>query len=148
MLAEYNALVAPDDRAYVSKLPEPDAILDMEVFKILGHDVSPAEGDGYRSEFGHFPLNLLTTEGCMLDVTSMDINKGTGVAEVCRLCGVSVEDAAVMGDDNNDLMMLQLAGVSAAPNSAKPGALAAAKHILPSNNDSPLTYFVNEVLGL
>lgn len=148
MLDEYNAIVELTDRAQVVKLPSVEAIGDLEVFKILGHDVMPYEGDSFRKEFGELPLNLLTTEGCMLDVTSKDINKGTGVMEVCRLYGVSIEDVAVMGDDNNDLMMLQTAGVSGAPSNAKPGALSAAKYILPSNNDSPLTYFVKEVLGL
>lgn len=148
MLEEYNALVDEADRAQVVKLPDVESVKNMEVFKILGHDVMPDEGDSYRNEFGELPLNLLTTEGSMLDVTSKDINKGTGVMEVCRIYGVSIEDAAAMGDDNNDLMMLQTAGVSGAPKNAKPAALSAAKYILPSNNDSPLTYFVEEVLGL
>lgn len=148
MLEEYNAIVEPSERAQVSRLPSPELIKEMEVFKILGHDVLPHEGDSFRAQFGELPLNLLTTEGCMLDVTSKDINKGTGVAEVCRIYGVDIEDVAAMGDDNNDLMMLRSAGVSAAPKSAKPEALKVAKHILPSNNDSPLTYLVEEVLGL
>ena len=148
MLDEYNAIVDPADRTPVLPLPGLEVLLKWEVFKILGHDILPQEGDDYRREFGQLPLNLLTTEGCMLDVTSKEINKGTGVLEICRLYGFSIQDAAVMGDDNNDIMMLQAAGASGAPKNAKPNALSCAGHILPSNNDSPLTYFVKSILKL
>ena len=148
MLEEYNSLVQPRDRTQVLPLPSPDVLTSWEVFKILGHDISPRDGDTYREEFGGRPLNLVTTEGSMLDVTSSLVNKSTGVLEVCKRYGVTIKEAAVMGDDNNDVPMLKAAGCSGAPMTARPAALASAQYVLPSNDDSPLTYFVEEIMRL
>lgn len=147
-LDRYNALVAPEDQAQIRKLPNLELIQEWEIFKIMGHDISLSEGNVYREEFAHLPLNLTTVEGCMLDVTNKEINKGTGILEASRLYGVSIQDVAVMGDDNNDIMMLQTAGFSGVPENGTTDALKCAGHILPSNECSPLSFFVKKVLRL
>ena len=45
------------------------------------------------------------------------------------------EDALAVGDAENDLSMLRIVGIGAAPANAQPAALAAADVVVPSNSD-------------
>ncbi len=75
-----------------------------------------------------------------IDITLRGFTKGTAVAWLAPRLGFTPENALIMGDNGNDVSMLQLAGWAVAPQNAAPAAKAAAAFITADNEHSPLTY--------
>jgi hydroxymethylpyrimidine pyrophosphatase-like HAD family hydrolase len=76
---------------------------------------------------------------------------GTGKSEALRwLCadlGVEPADAVAVGDGLNDLGMLRLAGLAAAPANAPAEVRHAADIVLPSNDENAVAVLVDALLG-
>ena len=69
------------------------------------------------------------------EVLPPGVDKGSGVLKLLSSLGVAPEDALAVGDAENDLSMLRIVGIGAAPANAQPAALAAADVVVPSNSD-------------
>ena len=61
----------------------------------------------------------VTKSVAAVDITVKGVNKSFGVKEVCKRLGVSLKEILYIGDAENDIELLQLAGYSACPNNAK-----------------------------
>lgn len=59
-----------------------------------------------------FSVAIYGQTGC--EIVSHEVNKATGLRELCRLCGVTPEQTLAVGDNENDNPMLQAAGIGAA----------------------------------
>jgi Cof subfamily protein (haloacid dehalogenase superfamily) len=70
-----------------------------------------------------------------LDVTAPRGNKGDGVAALAAAFGLPLASVAVFGDQDNDLAMFELAGVSVAMGQAPEEVRAAASYVSRSNED-------------
>lgn len=70
-----------------------------------------------------------------LDILAPSGNKGSGIARIADLCGVSLADTAALGDQNNDLAMFAIAGLSVAMGQAPDNVKAAADHVAISNEN-------------
>lgn len=68
-----------------------------------------------------------------LDITPLHANKGYAVRQLAAYYGVSVEEVACIGDMNNDVPMLSIAGLSIAMGQATPDVQASA-HFVTSPN--------------
>lgn len=55
-----------------------------------------------------------------LDMTPLNVNKGTGLRQILSYLSISPEECMAIGDNDNDREMLKLAGVAVAMKSAKP----------------------------
>lgn len=71
-----------------------------------------------------------------LEIMEGGFSKGTSVKDLSEYYHVPLSDIMAIGDDYNDIDMLEIAGVSVAVANAVPEALAAAKCTTASNNDS------------
>jgi Cof subfamily protein (haloacid dehalogenase superfamily) len=79
--------------------------------------------------------NVVRSQPYYLDVTSPHGNKGAGVTALARDYGVSLDEVAVLGDQNNDLAMFKVAGFSVAMGQAPENVRAAACEVAASNED-------------
>lgn len=61
---------------------------------------------------GRYSIAVYGLTGC--EIVAGGVNKATGLAELCRLYGVSREQALAIGDNENDNPMLKAAGIGAA----------------------------------
>ena len=71
-----------------------------------------------------------STSNCFV-ITNIGTDKGTGVMRLAKLWGIPREAVLAVGNDANDVPMLEAAGVGAAVANASPEAIAAADLIVP-----------------
>ena len=71
-----------------------------------------------------------------IEVNAAGADKGDGLAHLCAHLGIAPDEVLAIGDGENDLTMLQFAGISAAPANACEQARKLAGWIAPSNNES------------
>ncbi|KAG2437621.1 hypothetical protein HYH02_011260 [Chlamydomonas schloesseri] len=79
--------------------------------------------------------SLTTALTGMLEVLPLGCSKGTGVSWLLDWLGVAPEHVLALGDGENDVEMLQLAGLGVAMGNAGPKARAAADVVLERDND-------------
>lgn len=68
-----------------------------------------------------------------IELNSKHVNKGVGLAHLCRLLTISPEQILSLGDAENDIEMLQLAGIGAAMGNAPANVKAIADYVTLDN---------------
>ena len=93
-------------------------------------------------------LNLVTSgEGCM-DTGIYGVNKGTAVAALQELWGITPEETMVFGDQYNDVDMFDKAHYSFAMAGAVEGVKKKARFIAGSNNEGGVVKAIREITGV
>jgi Cof subfamily protein (haloacid dehalogenase superfamily)/HAD superfamily hydrolase (TIGR01509 family) len=83
-----------------------------------------------------------------VDVTHPEANKGMVAREAARLCKLSLDDIATIGDMPNDIPMLTIAGTGIAMGNASEQVQRAARHVSRSNAAEGFAYAVDTfILG-
>ncbi|WP_230678585.1 Cof-type HAD-IIB family hydrolase [Lacticaseibacillus zhaodongensis] len=82
-----------------------------------------------------------------IDIIQPGMNKAKGLKELARVLGVRQADVIAFGNGGNDIEMLQYAGDGVAVANADPDVLKAADHVAPSNNDSGVLAYVEQLVG-
>ena len=117
---EWAALLGRTDKI-VGVCEDPDLLVgvERELIAALGEDASIARSQPY-----------------FLDVLDPAGNKGRGIARLAVDYGVSLAEVAALGDQNNDLPMFRVAGLSVAMAQGPDNVRAAAMHVAASNDDN------------
>jgi len=85
--------------------------------------------------------------GYMCEIAPGGISKWTGVTQLARSWNISPQEICAVGDDVNDIPMLEAAGLGVAMGNALPEVQAAADRIAASNDDDGLVQVVEWILG-
>lgn len=91
------------------------------------------------------PLRVVQTADFYLEIVPRTVNKGKGILDVCRILGLSAEEAVAFGDAENDIPMLKSAGVGVAMGNATASVKAAADRITRSNNEDGIAHMLIEM---
>ena len=83
----------------------------------------------------------------VVECFSPEVNKWFGIECLCRLWGIEPSQVAAIGDDVNDLEMLQRAAVGVAMGNAPEIVKKAADVIAPTNDACGLAWAIDELLG-
>jgi hydroxymethylpyrimidine pyrophosphatase-like HAD family hydrolase len=78
----------------------------------------------------------------LVEASALGVSKATVVAEVAAGYGIGPESVLAFGDMPNDLPLLTWAGTSCAVANAHPAVLAAATHIIGSNDDDGVATYL------
>lgn len=70
-----------------------------------------------------------------LEIVPKNLNKGNAIRQMCKLLGMSIENAIAAGDEQNDLSMIEAAGVGVAMANAIDEAKAIANYITTRDNN-------------
>lgn len=89
--------------------------------------------------FGPEELTICSSERGFVDFNPPGVNKGAGIRQLADRMGWRLEEILTLGDNNNDLPMLEAVGMGAAPSSGVPEARAAADFITTASGQNPLT---------
>ena len=79
-------------------------------------------------------LVLVSSLGYNIEINAAGVDKGTGLMELGALLGIRPEEIMACGDGDNDIRMLELAGVGVAMGNAGENVKAAADYIAETND--------------
>ena len=79
-----------------------------------------------------------------LEILDKRVNKGTGVKSLADTLGIKAEEVMALGDQENDIAMLEYAGVGAAMDNAIPAVKAAANFVTKSNLEDGVAYAIEK----
>lgn len=91
-------------------------------------------------------LTVVQTAPFYLEVIPSIVNKGLGLRAACAAIGLLPEEAIAFGDSENDIEMLQAAGMGVAMGNADDAVKAAADRVTLSNNDNGIAAALAELL--
>ena len=80
-----------------------------------------------------------------LDINAGGVSKGSALRELAQRYGFSLENTLALGDNFNDLEMLQAVGYPVVPETAREDLRPYARYITCSNNDNPISHIVRQL---
>jgi len=115
--------LVPDIFAFAESCTEP-------FLKINLYHADPEERIRTRARLENLELELVYSEVSSLECSARGVNKGTGLIRLCALLGLDPRDCIAVGDAENDIPMLQAAGLGIAMGNAPSHVKAAADRIV------------------
>ena len=105
----------------------------------------------FQAKFGHLELHFMRVGGrtetgwCCYDVVRQGIDKGAGLAGLCRAMGLDLSETVAAGDSANDVGMLKAAGLGCCMANGSPDAKAAADRIIGDVREDGLAALIEEL---
>ncbi|SBT33430.1 haloacid dehalogenase-like hydrolase, putative (HAD1) [Plasmodium ovale wallikeri] len=101
----------------------------------------------YKNEFSH-KINVANTFKTYIEMFHHNSNKFEGVKEICKSYNISINNALVIGDGENDIEMLQGVPNSVTLSNASDKVKECAKYIGPSNDDNAVHHVLHAFIDL
>lgn len=131
---------------YVKSFDEVDVDANKISLFFPNYDAEPLFRDVYDPAFSD-RLYATNAGREWIDFMNLGVDKGSGVAHLCDKLGISIEDAAAVGDTYNDIPMLERVGHSFIVANAAEHMLAHAGFMVPSNNDRGVLTLIDAILA-
>ncbi len=80
--------------------------------------------------------SLVESDACYLELLPPGVSKGAALPILCEILGLNPADTVAVGDNMNDVEMIQAAGMGVAVENAHPYARQQAAFVAPSNEES------------
>jgi Cof subfamily protein (haloacid dehalogenase superfamily) len=122
--------------------------LNFSPIKIL-MSVQPEQLKDVQRQIADFlpeDLTVVQTAPFYLEVIPKRINKGQGIRDICRTLGLKAEDVIAFGDAENDIPMLQAAGMGVAMGNATQAVKANADYVTLTNNEDGIAAALEALL--
>lgn len=91
-------------------------------------------------------LTITRTHPRLVEGTAHGVDKGLGVVHLCELMGVDPARILAIGDSDNDIPMLQVAGTAVAMGNASPGVLAVADYVAPPVDEDGAAVILEQLI--
>jgi len=98
------------------------------------------------ARLSHLPLDFTFAETTSLEMTPKGVSKGSGLADLCAVLGISIEEAIGVGDAFNDVPMLKMAGLGVAMGNSNEAAIEAADVIVADNDHDGIAEVIDRYL--
>lgn len=111
--------------------------------------VQPEKLAGVQAQIAAFlpeSLTVVQTAAFYLEVIPKVINKGQGIRDICAVLNLDSSAVIAFGDAENDIPMLQAAGMGIAMGNAQEAVKAAADRITLGNNDDGIAAALAQLL--
>ena len=135
-LTELHERYYEPESVVVSSVEE---IVAQDVYKILfyGDDAGVIEGKVKPHWERNLPEGARLTRAIpeMLELVPDGTSKASGLKRLLRQYGISAEEVLAVGDGDNDLEMVSLAGIGVAVDNATPSLKEVADHVVSSNDE-------------
>ena len=95
------------------------------------------------ADFQNLKLSRSSRHFC--EVTGNGVHKGAGLETLAKLYGLTFKETVAVGDNENDLPMLSVAGLALAVENGSEAVRNLAAHILPDNDSHPLKHAVERI---
>ncbi len=111
--------------------------------KINLYHTDPESRERTRHRLASLPISLEFAETTSLECTPRGVSKGTGLADLCSVLGISIEEAIGVGDAFNDVPMLKIAGLGVAMGNSNEAALKAADAVIADNDHDGIAQVID-----
>lgn len=118
-LYEKAMTLVPDIYAFAENCPEP-------ILKLNLYHTDPEERILTRRQVETPELEMVFSEATSLESSAAGVNKGSGLERLSGLLGIPLSECIAVGDADNDIPMLQTAGLGVAMGNAAEHVKAAA----------------------
>ena len=105
----------------------------------------------FQAKYGHLKLHFMRVGGrdaagwCCYDIVREGIDKGAGLAGLCRAMGLDLAETVAAGDSANDIGMLRAAGLGCCMANGSDDALAAADRVIADVREDGLAALIEEL---
>ncbi|MBF2262012.1 Cof-type HAD-IIB family hydrolase [Staphylococcus capitis] len=107
------------------------------IMKILAFDSDLGKIDLVGQELAQSPnLAVSSSSRGNLEITHSDAQKGIALSTIAKQLGIDLKDVMALGDNLNDVSMLERVGYSVAMGNAAPEVKTVAKYVTDSNENS------------
>lgn len=107
------------------------------IMKILAFDSGLGKIDLVGQELAQSPnLAVSSSSRGNLEITHSDAQKGIALSTIAKQLGIDLKDVMALGDNLNDVSMLERVGYSVAMGNAAPEVKTVAKYVTDSNENS------------
>lgn len=118
-----------------------------EIFKVFGTSYNRQDLDNARTALGMIPGLAVSSSGAgNLEITSIHAQKGIAVKKYAESKGISMDHVMAIGDNYNDLSMMEAAGRSVAMGNAPADIKAACTHVTESNANDGVGLAIEAIL--
>lgn len=87
---------------------------------------------------------MVSSKPFYLEIMHESVSKGDAIKALCQHLHIDLSEVIAMGDGNNDLQMLEVAGKGIAVANASPAMLDMADEIAPSNDDNGVLHIIQK----
>ncbi len=118
-------------------IDDPAAIVAQGITKVIFDD-EPERISRFARELKGEPfknVTLCVSDPDFLEFFNGQVSKGDALCWLGQYCGISPKEMLALGDADNDVPMLECAGVGAAMKNSSPAALAAGNFVTGSNDE-------------
>lgn len=121
---------------YLTKDNWTDGFEDIEWLKFGLYTEDREALDRAKEQLATFgPLELTNSDPNNVEINPAGVTKASGLAEVCRVLGIGMEQAVAVGDSLNDLAMIKEAGLGVAMGNAQEAVKQAADEVVAGNEE-------------
>ena len=107
----------------------------------------PEQVEAFRQRYGYLGLKFVAYRPGYYDVMQADVDKARGMERLLEITGWKREELVFVGDNDNDVAMMELAGCSWCMANGSRKAKAAAKHIAPAVEEEGVRQVVEQLFG-
>ena len=99
-----------------------------------------------HEKLSHEPITLTRSLDMLIEILPQDVSKGSALIELARMYGIAQEEVMAIGDHDNDVEMLEWAGLSVAMGNGSQQAKAAAQYIVPPITEDGVAYAIEKFI--
>lgn len=119
----------------------------LEVYKVLAFSSEPEKIANSTELLKKIDqLAVSSSANNNLEITNANAQKGVALEKFAKLHNISLEDTMAIGDNYNDVSMLEIAGISVAMGNAYDEIKKMAKHVTKTNDESGVAYAIENFL--
>lgn len=125
-------------------------IIDRGITKLLWHNEVPDIQDFVKNKIPKIGIKnttLCTSMPYFLELFNKDISKAVSLGKVGEICGVSTDEIIAVGDGENDVEMLQFAGLGIAVDNASDLVKEKADEITLSNDEDGVAALIEKYIS-
>lgn len=141
----HSRLRVPSQSVYLGE--RGDDVEKLTINFALGDDGNRLDYEKAWSIVREYPQFCSVSGGMHnIEVTKKGVSKASGLRELGRMLGVSMDEMLVFGDSGNDLEMIRSAGLGVAMENAEAEVKAAADFVTRSNTDNGIDFAMRKYL--
>ena len=123
-----------------------EKLLEMGISKILWFDDVSKIGEYQKilKEYTFDKVTHCTSKPYFLEFFNCEVSKATAIEFICNMYGIKREETIAIGDGENDIAMIEYAGLGVAMENACDEIKSKAKYITLSNNNDGIAHVIEK----